>query len=136
MTEEQLANQPVEYYKNGKPKPPKKPVKAKPRTGSLFKSMTVDTVTLDEALALMSLPRVLGEDADGNPITVQNGRFGPYLKKALTPAPSVRKRKSSRSPWNRLWRSTRSPSNVAPVPPYRRWPSSVRTPPSPRRTSW
>ena len=40
MTEEQLANQPVEYYKNGKPKPPKKPVKAKPRTGSLFKSMT------------------------------------------------------------------------------------------------
>jgi DNA topoisomerase-1 len=81
MTEEQLANQPVEYYKNGKPKPPKKPVKAKPRTGSLFKSMTVDAVTLDEALQLMSLPRVLGEDAEGNPITVQNGRFGPYLKK-------------------------------------------------------
>jgi DNA topoisomerase-1 len=71
----------VEYYKNGKPKPPKKPVKAKPRTGSLFKSMTVDSVTLDEALQLMSLPRVLGEDAEGNPITVQNGRFGPYLKK-------------------------------------------------------
>ena len=81
MTEEQLANQPVEYYKNGKPKPPKKPVKAKPRTGSLFASMSVDTVTLDEALQLMSLPRVLGQDADGNPITVQNGRFGPYLKK-------------------------------------------------------
>jgi DNA topoisomerase-1 len=81
MTEEELAAQPVEYYKNGKPKPPKKPVKAKPRTGSLFKSMTVDSVTLDEALQLMSLPRVLGEDADGNPITVQNGRFGPYLKK-------------------------------------------------------
>ncbi|MCU1531816.1 MAG: topA, partial [Arthrobacter sp.] len=49
MTEEQIANQPVEYYKNGKPKPPKKPVKAKPRTGSLFKSMTVESVTLDEA---------------------------------------------------------------------------------------
>ena len=81
MTEEQLANQPVEYYKNGKPKPPKKPVKAKPRTGSLFASMSVDTITLDEALQLMSLPRVLGQDADGNPITVQNGRFGPYLKK-------------------------------------------------------
>ncbi|MGY2745132.1 type I DNA topoisomerase [Arthrobacter sp. UYCu723] len=81
MTEDQLANQPVEYYKNGKPKPPKKPVKAKPRTGSLFASMGVDTVTLDEALQLMSLPRVLGQDADGNPITVQNGRFGPYLKK-------------------------------------------------------
>ncbi len=81
MTEEQLANQPVEYYKNGKPKPAKKPVKAKPRTGSLFASMSVDTITLDEALQLMSLPRVLGQDADGNPITVQNGRFGPYLKK-------------------------------------------------------
>jgi DNA topoisomerase-1 len=80
-TAEQLANAPVEYYKNGKPKPPKKPVKAKPRTGSLFASMSVETVTLDEALQLMSLPRVLGQDADGNPITVQNGRFGPYLKK-------------------------------------------------------
>ncbi len=80
-TAEQLANAPVEYYKNGKPKPPKKPVKAKPRTGSLFASMSVDTISLDEALQLMSLPRVLGQDADGNPITVQNGRFGPYLKK-------------------------------------------------------
>ncbi|WP_207345422.1 type I DNA topoisomerase [Arthrobacter sp. E3] len=81
MTEEDIANQPVEYYKNGKPKPPKKPVKVKPRTGSLFKTMSVDTITLDEALAIMSLPRVLGADAEGNEITVQNGRFGPYLKK-------------------------------------------------------
>lgn len=81
MTADQIANQPVEYYKNGKPKPPKKPVKVKPRTGSLFKTMSVDTVTLDEALAIMSLPRVLGADAEGNEITVQNGRFGPYLKK-------------------------------------------------------
>ena len=80
-TEEELANQPVEYYKNGKPKPPKKPVKVKPRTGSLFKSMSVETVTLEEALKLMKLPRVLGTDAEGNEITVQNGRFGPYLKK-------------------------------------------------------
>ncbi|CEA09073.1 DNA topoisomerase 1 [Arthrobacter saudimassiliensis] len=80
-TEEELAAQPVEYYKNGKPKPPKKPVKVRPRTGSLFKSMSVDTVTLEQALALMSLPRVLGTDAEGNEITVQNGRFGPYLKK-------------------------------------------------------
>ena len=67
MTEEQLANQPVEYYKNGKPKPPKKPVKAKPRTGSLFASMSVDTITLDEALQLMSLPRVLGAGRRGQP---------------------------------------------------------------------
>ncbi|WP_028279489.1 type I DNA topoisomerase [Arthrobacter sp. H5] len=80
-TVEDLANQPVEYYKNGKPKPPKKPVKAKPRTGSLFKSMAVESVTLEEALMLMNLPRVLGADAEGKEITVQNGRFGPYLKK-------------------------------------------------------
>ncbi|WP_294568428.1 type I DNA topoisomerase [uncultured Arthrobacter sp.] len=80
-TEAELAAQPVEYYKNGKPKPPKKPAKVKPRTGSLFKSMSVETVTLDEALKLMNLPRVLGEDAEGKEITVQNGRFGPYLKK-------------------------------------------------------
>ncbi|MEA5453787.1 type I DNA topoisomerase [Sinomonas sp. JGH33] len=80
-TPEQLAAQPVEYYKNGKPKPPKKPVKVKPRTASLFKSMSIDTVTLDDALKLMSLPRALGKDDEGNVITVQNGRFGPYLKK-------------------------------------------------------
>ncbi|GAB3517149.1 type I DNA topoisomerase [Arthrobacter monumenti] len=81
LTDEEVANQPVEYYKNGKPKPPKKPQKVKPRTGSLFKSMSVETVTLEDALALLSLPRVLGQDAEGNDITVQNGRFGPYLKK-------------------------------------------------------
>ncbi|WP_026529492.1 type I DNA topoisomerase [Haematomicrobium sanguinis] len=78
---EELANQPVEYYKNGKPKPPKKPAKVRPRTASLFKSMGMDTVTLEDALALMSLPRVVGQDAEGVDITVQNGRFGPYLKK-------------------------------------------------------
>ncbi len=57
------------------------PKNAKPRTGSLFQSMTVDDVTLDQALMLMSLPRVVGLDADGVEITAQNGRYGPYLKK-------------------------------------------------------
>jgi DNA topoisomerase-1 len=80
-TAEELASQPVEYYKNGKPKPPKKPAKVRPRTASLFKSMSVETVTLEDALKLMSLPRVLGADSEGKEITVQNGRFGPYLKK-------------------------------------------------------
>ncbi len=55
---------------------------AKPRTGSLFKSMSLDTITLDEAVRLLSLPRVVGEDPEtGDEITAQNGRYGPYLKK-------------------------------------------------------
>jgi DNA topoisomerase-1 len=54
----------------------------KPRTASLFKSMSLDTVTLDDALRLLSLPRTLGVDpADGAEVTAQNGRYGPYVRK-------------------------------------------------------
>ena len=56
------------------------PASAKPRSASLLKSMALDTVTLDDALKLLSLPRVLGE-LDGEQVTVQNGRYGPYVKK-------------------------------------------------------
>ncbi|MBT2483219.1 MULTISPECIES: type I DNA topoisomerase [unclassified Microbacterium] len=60
----------------------KKAAAPKPRTASLFRSMSVDTIELDTALQLLSLPRVVGADPEsGEEITAQNGRFGPYLKK-------------------------------------------------------
>lgn len=62
-------------------KPKKRGAKVKPRTGSLFKSMDLATITLEEALQLLDLPRVLGKHPEsGEDITTQNGRFGPYLK--------------------------------------------------------
>src|SRR5699024_9716189 len=66
--------EPAEKPKRGAKKP-------KPRTASLFKSMDLDSIDLETALKLLSLPRVVGQDAEGTDITAQNGRYGPYLKK-------------------------------------------------------
>jgi DNA topoisomerase-1 len=65
---------------DGAKKRTKKADAPKPRTSSLFKTMSLDTITLDQALKLLTLPRVVGQ-IDGEEVTAQNGRFGPYIKK-------------------------------------------------------
>ncbi len=53
----------------------------RPKTASLFKGMSIDSISLDEALRLLSLPRVIGlHPENGQEVTAQNGRYGPYLK--------------------------------------------------------
>ncbi|NUP96183.1 MAG: type I DNA topoisomerase [Planctomycetaceae bacterium] len=69
---------------------PEAPVVPKPKRASLFKGMKPESLSLDEALALLSLPRALGPDPrDGRKIAAKNGRFGPYLEKE--PAPGAEK---------------------------------------------
>jgi DNA topoisomerase I len=54
--------------------------KEKPRTASLFKTMSLDTIGLDDALRLLEIPRVLGVAEDGEEVVARNGRYGPYVQ--------------------------------------------------------
>jgi len=71
---------PVEPVVEGAKKKRKKADDPKPKTASLLSTMTLDTITYEDALQLLSLPRTLGANAAGDDITVQNGRYGAYLK--------------------------------------------------------
>ncbi len=55
--------------------------KEKPRTASLFKTMALDTVGLDDAVRLLEIPRVVGVAEDGEEVVARNGRYGPYVQK-------------------------------------------------------
>ena len=70
---------PEEVIPEGGKKKRKKKDAPKPKTASLLSTMSLDTITLDDALLLLSLPRTIGE-YEGVPITAQNGRYGAYLK--------------------------------------------------------
>jgi DNA topoisomerase-1 len=70
---------PEEVVEEGAKKTRKKKDAPKPKTASLLSTMSLDTVDLSDALQLLSLPRILGTYQD-DVITVQNGRYGPYMK--------------------------------------------------------
>jgi DNA topoisomerase-1 len=70
---------PEEVVEEGAKKKRKKKVAPKPKTASLLSAMSLDTITIDDALKLLSLPRVVGQ-YEGVDITAQNGRYGAYLK--------------------------------------------------------
>ena len=74
--------------------------------------MDLDSVTLDDALRLLTLPRTLGE-LDGEPVTVQNGRYGPYVKQGARAGRWSPRSRCSPSPWTRLRRCWLSPSRAA-----------------------
>ena len=90
--------------------------------------MSLDTITLDDAVKLLSLPRVVGEDPEsGEEITAQNGRYGPYLKKGTDSRSLTSEDQLLTISLDEALRSTPSPSSAAAPPRPRRSRSSATT---------
>jgi DNA topoisomerase-1 len=102
--------------------------KDKPPTASLFASMDLETITLEQALKLLTLPRVLGEH-EGEPVTAQNGRYGPYISRLKESRSLESEEALFEIDLDRRWRCWPRPSSTAArrQPPSRRSRSSAPT---------
>ena len=98
----------------------------KPRTASLFKTMSPETVTLEEALRLLTLPRTLGE-SDGEEVVAANGRYGPYVKKGKESRSLDTEEQLFTITLDEALAKLAEPSSGAAAPPRRRSRSSATT---------
>jgi DNA topoisomerase I len=70
--------------------PDEAPKSWKPRRGSLLEGLSVDSVTLDDALRILSLPRTVGTDPEGRVVQAAKGRYGPYVVRTVDDKPDYR----------------------------------------------
>ena len=101
----------------------------KPRTASLFSTMDPATLTFEQALELLRIPRTVGTDPEtGEDVVAHNGRFGPYLKRGTDTRSLTSEEQLLTVTLDEAARSSRSPSNGEVGPPPRPCANSVPTP--------